>query len=266
MPRRLHFISGLPRSGSTLLAAILRQNPEAHAAMSSPLSDIFIAALRTMSMSETALFMSDAQRARILQSVLNAFYCHMPHQLVYDTSRMWCAYTSPLLQLLPDSWIICCVRNPAWILDSIERLVQRNSMLVSKLFPPEALNIYSRVELMMKSGLVGASLHSLRQAWFGDQAGRLIAVRYESLAERPAEVMAALYAIIGERPFEHRFDNLEYDEPEFDSRLNMPGLHRISRRVKFTARQTILPPELFRQFDGSFWNEPGQNPRGVAVL
>jgi hypothetical protein len=25
--RRLHFISGLPRSGSTLLSAILRQNP-----------------------------------------------------------------------------------------------------------------------------------------------------------------------------------------------------------------------------------------------
>ena len=27
MQNRLHFISGLPRSGSTLLAALLRQNP-----------------------------------------------------------------------------------------------------------------------------------------------------------------------------------------------------------------------------------------------
>ncbi|MEG3936419.1 MULTISPECIES: sulfotransferase [unclassified Microcoleus] len=32
-----HFISGLPRSGSTLLAALLRQNPRFHGAMTSPL-------------------------------------------------------------------------------------------------------------------------------------------------------------------------------------------------------------------------------------
>ncbi|MEG3906006.1 sulfotransferase [Microcoleus sp. B4-C5] len=31
-----HFISGLPRSGSTLLAALLRQNPRFHSAMTSP--------------------------------------------------------------------------------------------------------------------------------------------------------------------------------------------------------------------------------------
>ena len=30
---RLHFISGLPRSGSTLLAGLLRQNPRFSAAM-----------------------------------------------------------------------------------------------------------------------------------------------------------------------------------------------------------------------------------------
>ena len=34
--RKMHFISGLPRSGSTLLSAILRQNPRFYAAMSSP--------------------------------------------------------------------------------------------------------------------------------------------------------------------------------------------------------------------------------------
>ncbi len=36
MQNRLHFISGLPRSGSTLLAALLRQNPRFSAGMSSP--------------------------------------------------------------------------------------------------------------------------------------------------------------------------------------------------------------------------------------
>ncbi|HEX8778946.1 MAG TPA: sulfotransferase, partial [Rhodanobacter sp.] len=38
--RKFHFISGLPRSGSTLLAAILKQNPRFRAGMTSPLADI----------------------------------------------------------------------------------------------------------------------------------------------------------------------------------------------------------------------------------
>jgi hypothetical protein len=42
MPERVfHFISGLPRAGSTLTAAILRQNPRFHAGMSSPVASLF---------------------------------------------------------------------------------------------------------------------------------------------------------------------------------------------------------------------------------
>ncbi|MBD1887522.1 sulfotransferase [Microcoleus vaginatus] len=40
MPQKAHFISGLPRSGSTLLAAILRQNPRFHASMTSPVGGL----------------------------------------------------------------------------------------------------------------------------------------------------------------------------------------------------------------------------------
>lgn len=40
MPQIYHFISGLPRSGSTLLAAILRQNPRFLAATTSPVGEV----------------------------------------------------------------------------------------------------------------------------------------------------------------------------------------------------------------------------------
>ena len=43
----IHFISGLPRSGSTLLAALLRQNPRFQAGMSGPLAGLFGALLRS---------------------------------------------------------------------------------------------------------------------------------------------------------------------------------------------------------------------------
>ncbi|MEG4331139.1 MULTISPECIES: sulfotransferase [unclassified Microcoleus] len=46
---KAHFISGLPRSGSTLLAALLRQNPRFHAAMTSPVGGLVERMLCAMS-------------------------------------------------------------------------------------------------------------------------------------------------------------------------------------------------------------------------
>ena len=46
---KIHFISGLPRSGSTLLAALLRQNPRFQVGMSGPLAGLFGALLGQMS-------------------------------------------------------------------------------------------------------------------------------------------------------------------------------------------------------------------------
>ncbi|MFB8794955.1 MAG: sulfotransferase [Microcoleus sp.] len=46
---KAHFISGLPRSGSTLLAALLRQNPRFHAAMTSPVGGLVERMLSAMS-------------------------------------------------------------------------------------------------------------------------------------------------------------------------------------------------------------------------
>jgi sulfotransferase len=64
----IHFVSGLPRSGSTLLAAILRQNPRFHAAMTGPVGPLVEAMLGNMSMAnETSIFITDAQREAAAQ-------------------------------------------------------------------------------------------------------------------------------------------------------------------------------------------------------
>jgi sulfotransferase len=55
MKAAIHFISGLPRSGSTLLSAILRQNPRFHAGMTGPVGSLVDANLRVMSMTQPML-------------------------------------------------------------------------------------------------------------------------------------------------------------------------------------------------------------------
>jgi sulfotransferase len=214
-----------------------------------------------------ALFISDDQRACILKSLVAAYYAgHSDRAVIFDTGRIWCVLLPAISQLFPGSKVICCVRNPAWILDSLERLVQRNSLVASKLFDNEVGSVYHRVETLTRNGIVGGSLNALRQAWFGEYASSLIAIRYESLTERPAEVADTLYDELGEPRFVHDFDRLDYCEPEFDDRLGLRGLHDVAKQVKAVKRETVLPPELFSHYNRNFWELAGQNPRGVRVL
>jgi sulfotransferase len=266
---KIQFISGLPRSGSTMLAAILRQNPEFHAAMSGPVFGIVSGMLKSMSpRSENGGFISDCQRERLLHSAFESFYEDLAERtLIFDTNRAWCGHMSLLTTLFPSARVICCVRSPAWIVDSIERRVQAAAFPGEKMFPSDSADsVYTRAEYLLKKGMLALPLQVLRQAWYGEHAGSLIAIRYESLTERPAEVIQQLYALLGQPLFPHDFENLQYDEPEFDEKLGMPGLHQVRRRVEPNNRTTILPPDLFSQNDRCFWDVPGQNPRGVTVL
>ena len=252
-----------------MLAAILRQNPALHAGMSGPLCGIVSSLLRSMGASnEYARFLTDEQRRRIVGSAFEAYYADPNGDLIiFDTNREWTTHVSMLAELCPRARVICCLRSPAWILDSIERLIQAIPFARTRLFPAEfAENVYTRAEYTLKKGMLATPMQSLRQAWYGAEAQRLIAIRYDSLAAQPTEVVARFYELLELPSFTHDFENLEFDEPEFDAQMGVPGLHKVRRRVAPNQRTTILPPDIFNQNDRSFWDVPGQNPRGVTVL
>lgn len=90
MSQIVHFISGLPRSGSTLLAALLRQNPRFYANMSGPAANLFTALLGAMSgANEFSLFLDDAQKRSILKGMFENYYSSLPDSkvVVFDTNR-----------------------------------------------------------------------------------------------------------------------------------------------------------------------------------
>ena len=253
---RLHFISGLPRSGSTLLSALLRQNPRFHASVQSPLQGAFIAARESLSTHESAMFVTEQQRQAVLLAMFRAFYAHLsPGSVAFDSGRSWCALLPSLVQLLPTSRLICCVRNPAWILDSMERLFRRSPLLVPRVVQTDLGNVYTRAEAMMAANqFVGFCLGAAHEAMFGgDSPDRLVVISYDSLVARPKYVMASLYDWLNEPRFDHDFDHVAYDEPHFDAFLRVPGMHRVTGPVKPTKRSTILPPDLFRKYDTEFW-------------
>jgi sulfotransferase len=271
MQHGVHFISGLPRSGSTLLAAILRQNPRFHAGMSSPVGSLFMALQGAMSRrNEAAVFIDEDQKRQLLQGLFDNYYHAIhPEKLVFDTNRAWCSKLSTLVRLFPDAKVVCCVRHVSWIMDSIERLIRANAFELSGIFGYEPSNtVYTRVHRLAASdGLVGFAIDALREAFWGEHAGRLILVGYEALAKCPEDTLRQLYQFLGEPWFAHDFGNVEYQAAEFDLALGTPNLHTIRRRVEWVERRSVLPPELFDRFTGdAFWTVPSLNNNDVPVI
>jgi sulfotransferase len=86
-----HFVSGLPRSGSTLLSAILRQNPRFHAGISSSLCPLFTTAMNVMADEGHALI-SKERRENVLRGLFAAWAAGLPEgAVVFDTNRLWTA-------------------------------------------------------------------------------------------------------------------------------------------------------------------------------
>jgi sulfotransferase len=267
---RIHFISGLPRAGSTLLSALLTQNPRFHAGMSGPVGGFFALLLGQMSgANEFSIFLNDTQKKAILKGVFENYYEAQRDKVVFDTNRLWCSKMPALAGLFPEAKVIACVRETAWIVDSIETLIQRNAFEMSKIFNFDpGGTVYSRAEGVSRGdGMVGFAVNALKEAYYGNHTRNLMLLRYETLTTNPAQAIKAVYDFIGEKSFEHDFNKVEFDAEEFDRRLGTPGLHRVGRQVKHQKRQTILPPDVFHRYENdNFWNRSELNTRGVRVV
>ncbi|NMG63343.1 sulfotransferase [Azoarcus indigens] len=266
-----HFISGLPRSGSTLLSALLRQNPRFHASMSGPVADLISCLLQEMSArNEYSMFIDDTQRQRVLRGVFEQFYGpDHPAEVIFDTNRSWCARLSLLQTLLPRAKVIACVRDMPWVIDSVERLIQRNALSPSSIFNYQAgSTVYSRADAIANGdGLVGYAYNALKEAFFGPHAAQLMLLQYETLVSDPQRALAAVYDFIAEPAYAHDFDNVEFEADEFDRRAGTPGLHAVRRKVTHQPRDTVLPPDVFQRFtQDAFWRNPEINKHRVRVI
>lgn len=265
-----HFISGLPRSGSTLLSGILSQNPKIHAGMSSPVGSLINGVLEQIGAgSEFYTFFNERKRKEMCHAIFNAYYSDKEDKkIIFDTNRMWSARLHQLTELFENNFkIICCVRNPAWVMDSFEKIYRKNPFDYSKMFGPQNRHtVYARCESMVGGGIVGAAWTALKEAFYGEYSEKLLLIDYDLLTQHPKRTIELLYDFVGESYFEHDFENVAFSHDEFDNTLGVKGLHTVKKKVEFKPRRTILPPDLFQKYsDMAFWKDTAGTSASVIA-
>jgi len=257
MMQKYHFISGLPRSGSTLLSAILKQNPRFHADITDPLHEYIRGILQVTHQAvgmETTVPVE--KRAEILRGLFEVFYRNKP-PVCFNTNRAWTAGMPLIKDLFPSSKIIACIRDVPWILDSFEQLNNKNPLTIKALYNHRDLpTVYERSHMLMgnEGGFVQGPLICLKQGIYGNDKSNLCIVDYDVLTKNPINVMKRIYDFLEEPWFEHDVENVEDSYDEFDRQANLIGLHTIRKKIEYIHRRPILPEDLWMHYSqSSFW-------------
>ncbi len=199
---RFNFIAGLPRSGVSVLVALLNQNPGISARLSTSAETLFRKTLQRLSEGgEDADLLDDGQKIALLRAVLDSVYHDRSNgAIVFDANRDWLRHIETLVRLYPLCRFVICLRNPAAIV---------NSLLASEGAQPEDPGLTARLDALSgpTSELSGA-LALLREALSSPHAERILILDYDRLADDPEEALDVLYDFMRIPPFHHDYQEI----------------------------------------------------------
>jgi len=250
MDKKYHFITGLPRSGSTLLVSILKQNPRFHASISDPLASMVKGVIETSQSSSGVKYeVPVSRRLNTVKGLFDGFYKDINEEVIFNTNRAWTLLTPQIDAIYPSSKFIVCVREIKWILDSFELIHRKNPLSTNTVTGGLEGNVYSRVaSLMVDDGIVGFPYIGIKQAITGNEQHKLMLIEYDELCKNPKLIINSLYSFIDEPIFEHDFNNVEASWDEYDAEIGIP-LHRVRKTVSYVSRKSILPPDILMQYN-----------------
>jgi sulfotransferase len=229
----LIFLSGLPRTGSTLLTSILSQNPDIHTEPNSALCqlmwDMQVSCQQTEQIQNRP-----GLPDKLISTIPKVFYAKVGGQII-DKCRSW---TLPAnLDLItryisPDYKMIVMTRPIIDIVKSFVFVREMNGWL-----EPEASLLDNGSEPIMRS------LDGVNHARSIDN-GQFFFISYDDLIENPQSVLTSLYDFCGWQPFTHDLTNIVNRKPERDDLLGLVGLHDIRPELGRRELDVKLSPEL----------------------
>lgn len=269
--KQYYFMSGLPRSGSTLLSAILNQNPRFYSGPSSPVVPTMLSIEQSLSQDELFLAYPKMDFAqKLISSVIDGYYSDTDKPVIFEKNRSWVNRMNYLGGYfgIKNPKVIYPVRDISEILTSFITMIRRNPHIVndrlnfidqSLVQQGIPLNDDNRCRAIAGPGILGQSIDGLKKAISEGYLNNIHFVEYRDLVSKPKETMQKLYEFIGEEYYEHDFSNLVNVHQENDAPIyGFQDMHEVRKEIKSTAPspEEILSLDILGACNGAeFWRD-----------
>jgi len=254
MAKQFHFLSGLPRSGSTVLAAILNQNPDVYVTPTSPMLDLLIENQNAWhNLPSVQANPIPEQLTNITKAMINAAWAHRSEPIIIDKNRGW-SKNMPASTILfeQEIKIIAMIRDLPSIMASWLTLLHKNP------------NSYMDVTLR-KKGLMPTDENRMGEMWFNmvkdcmeglhqakkDAANRLLLINYDDLINNPHIQFQKIEKFLNLSTYNYNFNNIISETNDDDlTAWGLNGMHQIRSRLEKTSKhpREILGQDLYNRF------------------
>lgn len=254
----LHFVAGLPRSGSTMLISLLAQNPRIFGAPVSGLCGIVNGIHMNWDKIEFHRETpNDPAKRAVLKAVLDRYHAVTDRPVILDKDRAWVQHVALLEEILGRKVkMILPVRPVVEILTSFEALRKKNplnyTMADEHLGPMST--IATRCDYFLNAtGPIGSIYNYMKDAVTEGCLDRFLFVDYNKLMANPQKQIERIYEFLEEPFFEHDFSNIQKLVESDDSVWRFPGLHDVRPTLKRTSADPIqtLGADLYMQYTRS---------------
>ncbi|MFA5763708.1 MAG: sulfotransferase [archaeon] len=240
----LIFLTGLPRSGSTLLCNLLAMHPDITSTPSSPLNQIIQNMKAHWSDDPFLLAQLDndyENTYKRLKDSTKAFmdnYSNNDTKITVDKNRGWLANAEFVRHLCPQFKMIVCVRDLRTIFASIEKQHKKTMLLdfPDKMSPNDA---NARADaLFANNGVIGGCIKSIENIQdIPNLMPHIFIFRFEDLMVRPQETMDKLFSWLRLESYKIDFNNIKQITFESDSYYRMKYPHTV--KTKLEAPNTL---------------------------
>ena len=258
MKKTYHFMAGLPRSGSTVLSAILNQHPEIYASPQTDLLSLlyqFESNIPNYESYKAGLLFSSYDTA--IRSVPDNFYAPIEKPVVIDKNRGWgTPYNWDNLSdyLNPKGKVILTMRPILEVLASFVKVCQatkkvtgttpylNNDLWVSFYRDPTDAIVDN---LMLPNGEIDRAIFSIYNL-LKNHRDRVHLVWADDLIESPQASLNSIYDFLEIKRFEHNFEKIkEVDKHDDISGYGMVGLHDIKKKL---TKSTTEPSRVLSNY------------------
>jgi sulfotransferase len=223
-------LAGLPRSGSTLLSAILGQNPDIHAEGNSAVCQLMWEVQQTCLGSAREQLSANRRintYRELCANIPATYYKHISNRIVIDKCRGW--HTPANLQMLceytaQDPRIIVLERPLAEVVRSFIHLQKINNQLTNQAWLERKLLDDDQPDPIT----VPYKFLSWAKA---NNHGNFLFISYDQIVNQTNLVLDKIYDFIDEPRFAHDLTNIQPKFVEDDNVYFLPGMHDIRSTI-----------------------------------